>query len=64
MSELELLLEILHGANLATPAIVGIISTIRGGRAAGRTDDEIKAESMQIALDTQAITTADMSPNP
>jgi hypothetical protein len=64
MNELELLLEILHGANLATPAIVGIISAIRGGRAQGKTDDEIKAESMQIALDTRALTEEDMSSNP
>lgn len=62
MGELELLLEILHGANLATPAIVGIIGAIKGGRAQGKTDDEIKAESMQIALETRAITEKDMAP--
>jgi hypothetical protein len=64
MNELELLLEILHGANLATPTIVGIIASIRGGRAQGKTDDEIKAESMQIALDTRAQTEKDMSDEP
>ena len=64
MTELALLLEILRGANLATPAIVGIISAIKGGRAAGKTDNEIKAESMKIALETRTITETDMGDQP
>lgn len=64
MGELALLLEILRGANLATPTIVSIIQTIKGGRAAGKSDDEIKAESMAIALDTRAITEKDMTETP
>jgi len=64
MTELALLLEILRGANLATPSIVGIINAIRGGRAAGKTDDEIKAESMQIALETRDLTEKDMGDQP
>ena len=61
MNELELLLKILNGANLATPSIVGIISAIRSGRDAGKTDEEIEAESMKIALETRDITEKDMS---
>lgn len=62
MNELDLLLKILNGANLATPAIVGIISTIKNGRDSGKTDEEIQAESMKIALETRDITEKDMSP--
>ena len=61
MSQMELLLQILNDANLATPVVTNIIGIIRGGRAAGKTDDEIKAESMQLALDTRAQTDADMT---
>lgn len=64
MGELALLLQILNGANLATPAIVGIINAVRQGRAEGKTDEEIKAESMQIALETKAITETDMGDQP
>lgn len=64
MGELVLLEEILRGVNMATPSIVAVIQSIKNGRAAGKTDDEIKAESMKIALETKAITEADMSNNP
>ena len=64
MNELALLLKILQGANLATPTIVGIIGTIRNGREQGKTDDEIQAESMQIALETRDITSRDMGDQP
>lgn len=64
MGELALLLAILKAANLASPTIVSIINTIRGGRAAGKTDDEIKAESMAIALETKAITDVDKGDQP
>ena len=59
MNELNLLLRILQGANLATPTIVGIINSIRNGRQAGKTDGEIQAESMAIALETKEITDRD-----
>ena len=62
MKELALLEKILNDAKLFTPAIASIISAIRSGRAAGKTDDEIQAESMEIALNTRAITEADMQP--
>lgn len=64
MSELALLLEILRGANLATPAIVSIIGTIRSGREAGKSDEDIKAESMAIALDTRAESERQMGDQP
>lgn len=64
MREIELLLEILRGANLATPTLVSIIGMIKGGRAAGKTDEEIKAESMAMALETKAITERDMGSQP
>lgn len=64
MGELALLLKILQAANLASPTIVGIIGSIRSGRQAGKTDDEIQAESMQIALETQEITETDMGEQP
>lgn len=64
MKELDLLLTILRDANLATPTIANIIGIIRGGRAAGKTDDEIKAESMAIALETREITAEDMGEQP
>ncbi len=64
MLELALLLKILEAANMATPSIVAVIQSIRNGRAAGKTDDEIEAESLQIALDTKAITEKDMSNEP
>lgn len=64
MTELALLLQILQGANMATPTLVSIIATIRAGRAAGKTDAEIEAESMQIALDTRTQTEIDMGSEP
>ena len=64
MSELALLLQILQASNMASPAIVSIIATIRNGRAAGKTDAEIQAESMQIALDTRTQTEIDMGSEP
>lgn len=64
MKELALLLEILRGANLATPVIVGIINTIRGGREVGKSDEEIKAESMKLAQETKEITERDMGEQP
>lgn len=64
MDQLSLLLKILNAANLATPTIAGIIATIRGGRDAGKTDDEIQEESMKIALETRQITEEDMSDRP
>jgi hypothetical protein len=64
MGELALLLKILQGANLATPTIVGIISSIRSGRQQGKTDEEIQADSMQIAEETRSITEEDMSDRP
>jgi len=64
MKELELLLNILKGANLASPVIIGIIGIIGGGRAEGKTDEQIKAESMALALETKAITEKDMGNQP
>jgi hypothetical protein len=64
MLELALLLKILEAANMATPTLVGIINTIKSGRAAGKTDDEIQAESMALALETKAITEKDMGDQP
>ena len=64
MSELELFSQILKDANLATPAIAGIIGIIRAGRKAGKSDDDIKAESMQFALETRAQTETDESNKP
>lgn len=52
--DLALFLEIMRTANLLTPAITSIVATIRGGREAGKDDEAIKAESMQIALSTDA----------
>jgi hypothetical protein len=64
VGEIALLLQILNAANLASPTIVGIINTIRGGRAAGKTDEEITAESMKIALETREITEKDKGSQP
>lgn len=64
MNELNLLLEILRGANLLTPAIAGVIGTIRRGRDAGKTDDEIKAESMAIAQETKTIADEQLNVRP
>lgn len=64
MKELELLLKILNSTNLITPVITGIIGIIRGGRAAGKTDEEIKADSLKYALETKAITETDMGSQP
>lgn len=64
MKELALLLKILEGLNLSTPTIVGIIGVIRGGREAGKTDEDIEAESMAVALETRSITEQDMSGDP
>lgn len=61
ISLLEKILKGMQGVNLAVPTIVGIIGTIRGGRAAGKTDEEIEAESMKIALETRELTEKDMS---
>lgn len=55
MKELDLLLNILNKANLATPAIIGIISIIRSGRKQGKSDDEIQEESMALALETRVL---------
>jgi hypothetical protein len=60
MKDLDLLLQILNAANAATPTIVSVIASIKSGRDAGKTDDEIQAESMAIALDTKTITEQDM----
>lgn len=64
MNEIDILLRTLQGVNAATPLIVSLIAAIKGGRAAGKTDDEIEAESMRIALETRSITEADMSDAP
>jgi hypothetical protein len=64
MTEIALLLKVLTGANLLTPSIAQIIAAIRSGRDAGKTDEEIEAESMQIALETRQITEEDMSESP
>lgn len=64
MKELKLLLDILNSTNLITPVITGIIGIIRSGRGAGKTDEEIKADSMKYALETKAITERDMSDQP
>lgn len=64
MLELALLLKILEAANMATPSLVAIIQTIKNGRAAGKTDEQIQAESMAIALETRDITEKDMSDEP
>ena len=64
MLELALLLKILEAANMATPSLVAIIQSIRNGRAAGKTDEEIEAESLAIALETRQITEADKSSEP
>jgi hypothetical protein len=64
MLELALLLKILEAANMATPSIVAVIQSIRNGRAAGKTDEEIEAESLKVALETKAITEADMGNQP
>lgn len=60
MNELDLLLKILQGANIATPGIVAVIGSIKQGRAAGKSDDEIEADSMAIALQTRERTDIDM----
>jgi hypothetical protein len=64
MKELELLLNILNGAQLATPAILAVINSIKSGRAEGKTDEEIQAESMALALETKEITETDMGDQP
>ena len=64
MNYVDMLLRILTASNAATPAILAIIQSIRGGAAAGKTDEEIEAESMQVALDTQAQTKADEGSQP
>lgn len=64
MSQIDLLLRILTTANAATPTLVSLIQAIKGGRAAGKTDDEIEAESMQLALAVRAETEADMTNAP
>lgn len=64
MRELALLLKILQGLNATTPTIIGAIDMIRRGRDEGKTDDEIQAESMSLALDTRAQTERDMGEQP
>jgi hypothetical protein len=64
MKELELLLSILRKLQLATPAIVAVIGSIKEGREAGKTDAEIQEESMALALETKAITEQDMTNAP
>lgn len=64
MSDFQLLLDILRKAQLATPAILAIISAITRGREEGKTDDEIKAESMALAVETKEITQEDMGIQP
>lgn len=64
MSELQLLIDILKKAQLATPSLLAIINAIRQGREEGKTDDEIQAESMALALETNEITEEDMGDQP
>lgn len=64
MKELDLFLKILQGSNLATPGLLAIIGAIKQGRAAGKTDDEIQAESMAIAQRTKAKSEDQMSDRP
>jgi hypothetical protein len=61
MTGLALLLKILIDANMATPAIIQMINLVKGGREAGKTDEEIQAEAMKIAMETRTITEQDMS---
>lgn len=64
MRELELLLKALTAANLATPAIVAMIQSVKNGSTSGMTDDEILEHASTVALETRSITEADMSDNP
>ena len=62
MNQLALFLKILTEANMATPAIIGIIDIITSGKESGKTDEEIQAESMAFALETRRITDEDRGP--
>lgn len=64
MSQIDLLLRILNAANLLTPTLGSIINTIKGGRAAGKTDEEIQKESMSIALGVRSKSEKQMSNEP
>lgn len=64
MKELDLFLKILQGSNLVTPGILAIIGAIKQGRAAGKTDDEIQAESLEIAQRTKSKSEEQMTDRP
>lgn len=64
MGQLAILLQILTAANASTPLIVALIAHIKGGQEAGKTDDEIIDEGIALAMETRAITEADMQPTP
>lgn len=64
MNALDLLLKILTSANLATPQIANIIDIVKSGKATGKSDEEIEAESMLFALDTRQQTETDEGSQP
>lgn len=64
MEALALALQILQGANLATPAVVAVFDAVRGGREAGKSDEEIKAEGMATALRVRDKATEQMGNQP
>lgn len=64
MHELDILLNTLTKANAATPLILALINSIKQGRAAGKSDTEIQADSDALAAETATITAADMTDAP
>lgn len=62
MGALAILLQALTASNQLTPLIASLIASIQAGKASGKTDDEILAEAMTIAQDTDAVTKTDMGP--
>lgn len=58
------LLALLQAINVSTPLIASLIAKIKGGQAAGKTDDEIIAEALAMANETRSITEHDMSQEP
>lgn len=58
------LLAILQAINVSSPLIGSLIAQIKGGQAAGKTDDEIWAEAMALAQETKRITEEDMTDKP
>lgn len=64
MRELELALQALTAANLATPSIIAIINAIKGGTDAGWSDDDILKHASDVAQETKQITETDMGDQP